>query len=363
MNFCNRKSLTFLFCILNLSLYAEGKVEKKGYDIGPCLYPYEKFSKNCCENKCCDPCKNPAHLYAGGEWLYWKSQEDNLRAGTLIDVTVVDGAQVGTFTIIEPTFNFTEGMRVYAGFQFPCNYWDLSTSYTFLPLVSKPVTATLSTEDPDHQQFLFPDETNFPIFEAFDTPSYQSLSSSWCGNLSIVDGDLARKLSFCNRFFFTPHFGFRYLTCDQRILMQGEFISPAPDGSMFSKLLFYNDLDAYGVEGGFRADWHLGCGFSIFGHAGGSLLSSFYSGKIFAQSYVDPADAPVFQLSGGLDFITVTPTLDYFVGIDFTFGSPFFSISAYAGWEQWVFFGLNRMATMGGNLTTQGVTAGITLVL
>jgi hypothetical protein len=57
-------------------------------------------------------------------------------------------------------------------------------------------------------------------------------------------------------------------------------------------------------------------------------------------------------------FFTATPSVDYFVGLQYADTMCDMIVKARLGWEQHVLFDTNRML-FAGNLSTQGLTLGL----
>lgn len=356
----SRSILVSLFTLS--SYYADDGCVKKDCNIAKSLYPSDLFEKGCCIKKCCDPCINPARLYAGVDFLYWMPELDGLSIGSFVDEFTSLTATRVVFDPIVPKFKYTHGFRIYGGFQYPCNYWDLSINYLHLPLVSRSASRVATIQEQNvHVQAIFLNLVGFPIFTQFQNTPANAIKTKWGGNLTVADADLARQIPFCNRFLFTPHFGFRYMLCEQKLSIDATFESNP--GPTYMKTVFIEDSEGYGIEGGFWADWNLGWGLSLFGHAGGSLISNNFCVKNDTQTAPSLTDPANFSIEGSYKFNSITPNLDYFAGIEFKFECPCVAFSAYAGWEGAVYFDMNKMATTGGNLTTQGLTLGATINL
>ena len=70
-----------------------------------------------------DFCLNRFHVGADG--LYWKMQEESLKAASFIDdFPNPVFKSVKTYTV-EPHFNYESGFRLYAGYAMPCNVWNV----------------------------------------------------------------------------------------------------------------------------------------------------------------------------------------------------------------------------------------------
>lgn len=182
--------------------------------------------------------------------------------------------------------------------------------------------------------------------------------TKWGGNFSYADLDLARKLTFNNNFSLKPHFGIRVAWSDQHLFMRGGLQQPSVNNSTFGSLKYKQKFNGYGIEGGIWANWELGCGFSLVGHAGGSILYSRFKTKILSESSLGEEGAVVFIINSGAKNTTAMPTLDYFGGLKYETCLSSCLISLHVGWEERVFFNMNQIAVASGNLALQGLTIG-----
>jgi len=322
------------------------------------------LADDCCLPDCCEYSCRSGRFNVGAEWLYWKVKEDNLRAGVLVDDFPDPVLKRANASVIQPKFKFNNGFRGNIGYEHFCDQWGLNAIYTYVPLRSNSdfrevIPVALQTQT--HRQFIVPNINEFPSFQAFGSSqgvtAFTSLFTKWNGNLSYVDIDLSRKLTF-NSFNLRPHIGFRAAWMNQHLLMKGGLPQPSTNNSTFGSLKYTEKLNGYGVEGGFWADWRFGCRFSIVGHVGGSILYSCFRTDILSESSLGEDGAVVFIIKSGLKDTTAIPSMDYFAGLKYERSLRRFLVSVHAGWEQRIFFNMNEMAISSGNLSLQGLTVG-----
>ena len=114
-----------------------------------------------------------------------------------------------------------------------------------------------------------------------------------------------------------------------------------------------------GIEGGIWADWHIWGGCSLIGHAGGSIMCSNFRNKAQMNLITnDPDNAPEGLIHYKDHVLTGTPSLDYFLGLQYCTCLWSSVVNVRIGWEEHVFFDVNQMSVNGGNLTLQGLTLG-----
>ncbi len=314
----------------------------------------DDFESTCCESR----------FNVGAEWLYMSVRQDNLRAGTFIDDFPDPVLKKAFPTGIQPGFEYTSGFRVNAGYQLPCECWELNALYTYLPIESKSDFAqVLIAPTSTHKQYIIPNTNSFPFFQAFGNSIgqvvFNSLSTKWYGNLSYVDIDLARTLTFGDCLSLRPHLGFRGAWVKQTLIMGGDLQMPSTNNSTFGRFTLTEKFTGYGAEGGIWTDWKLGCGFSVLGHFGGSILYSTFKLPEFSESSLGEGLPPVFVIEGTATEHTATPTVEYSVALQYAITLCDFQIKAHIGWEQRLFFYFNQFALGSGNFSMQGMTLGL----
>lgn len=296
----------------------------------------------------------------GVDWLYWEARQDNLASGSFVDDFPNPALKTVSVLAVQPQPKYTSGVRVNLGYELLSSIWDINLTYTYLPIKSKSASFGTLPPTPDHAQDIVFNTTNFPILTAFEGGSanaFSSIFTNWNGNFSYIDADLAHTLAFCGCFYLCPHMGFRAAWMDQKIVVEGDLILPSINGANFGQALMYQKFQGYGIEGGLWTDWSLGCGFSLFGHVGGSLLYSSFKLRQIANGFI--GDDLVFIINARGIERTITPTAEYFLGIDYCGTCCCLGYNAHVGWEQRVFFDLNGLSAIGGNFSVQGVTLGL----
>lgn len=311
------------------------------------------WNNNCCDWSFCD-----GKIIAGADWLYWQTEQTNMDFFSVSTETSTGTAPVVTTSdtsTLSLDRNYESGFRVYLGYELPCNGWEAAVIYSNMPFHTTLSSPVLLADDTLISDAFFEDTVDF-------TPA-SFASAKWDGNINNIDLDIAHTIAFGECFRLRPHIGFRAMWMDQkyRYNLDNELLTEDTQfvdvGSISEK------LKGYGVEGGLFANWNIGCGFSLVGHVGGSLL---YSQIKVSRSelYTTTDDAVVLTTSTFTDSHTFnigTPSLDYFVGFEYSSSFCETALSAYVGWEQHVFFDVNQIFNNNnsGNLYTQGLTLGV----
>lgn len=328
---------------------------------------------NCCEWTMCD-----GRFNVGADWLYWKTEQDNMLVGTIVDGNFFDQINALEFDAHNkrPNWKYDNGFRVWAGYQLPCDCWDVGISYTYLPASSNIVSfhtpdviANIGGAGDEIFTLFSTNLSDFNLIKGFNGVNgnlFTDFHAKWNSTLNYIDVDVARTICLCECFKFRPHVGFRAAWMDQKLRARGTY--PDLEGSelqtFFEEVaLLKQKFRGYGIEGGLWGEWDVGCGLSLIGHFGGSVLYSKFTVEqnfaLFTLLGENQEENLRFDIDLHDSFWTATPTVDYFLGLNYAncFCDMIFNI--HAGWEQHVFFDMNRLSFNGGNLSTQGLTVGV----
>lgn len=303
----------------------------------------------------------------GADWLFWNVQQDGISPGKIIvenvqDKTTKKDTQV-PYTKTRGIHNdpkWSNGFRVYLGYELPCDCWDAYLTYTFMPSHDK------------NKDFKAKGTTGFG--STYHDREFEFFASKWDLSWHTLDLDLGRAVCLNDCLKLRPHVGLRATWFDQKFHSFGaiEAIGLAPRIAIFDALKLKQEFQGYGVEAGLWADYKLSCGLSLIGHFGGSILySKFDVHNKDVMGMINLGDAPLNSKTNnhknfvitdatiGKDtFYTATPILDYFIGLQYADHVCDMHFKIYAGWEQHVLFDTNRFLSSG-NLSGQGLTLGL----
>lgn len=319
-----------------------------------CENPYDFCNQPSCPPLCADWKFCDGKLIVGAEWLWTQVNEDNLEIGKRYTVSHIDDVPGKFIDHIHPHDNWESGFRAYAIYEFPCCAWELATVYTFLP--SSQSTGRHSLDD---NQFILGNFT-----ESF---SLSGLRGRWNSQLNQLDFDLSQKMEINGCFSIRPHAGFRVAWGEQKYHVESTLFSPVPfpnglaGGTTDVLNRFKQKFHGYGLEAGLLSRWELGCGFFIVGHAGGSLLYAKFDvhskGRDLLNNNVTVIDSEngcethdeAFTLlrayADSDNYHAVIPTVEYFLGFEYDVHFCGCDISAHVGWEEQVYFNLNRFTS------------------
>jgi hypothetical protein len=318
----------------------------------------------------------------GADWLYWQVSEDNFEAASILRWDG-DDEHPKHFRPVGSNPKWNSGYRVNLGYEF-CDCWDLEAIYTNLPNRNRSRHHSLESSDADNyivlsDQFDFEDFIIPGYFRSFQTRSHNDLS--W------IDLDMSRAVCFGECFTVRPHVGFRALWIENKFKMHGEFPDVSSGANLEPNNPFFfahlkHELTGYGVEGGLWTNWELGCGLSVVGHFGGSILytrhrihqhaaDSFLVIPTGAVTRTETTEGEVEGTTQEESIVAVNPvsgshtqffgvpTMDYFLGLQYESTFCDFILIGRVGWEQHIFFDVNRLSRHRGNLSAQGLTLGL----
>lgn len=363
---------------------------------------------DCCFNPCAPPCCEwsfcDGKFRVGADYLYWKTEADNLQVGSRTTTGSVSlhvptistgtgsgsgsgsgsassgsvafsGSGSGTSSAatipdalltdhFHPNFKYDSGFRVWLGYELPCDLWEVSVAYTYLPSRAstgiESVTLPVATGNQINIDGIpLPVPLVVPGVGTF--PGLESTAARWSTTFQYIDVDLARTVRFGECFRLRPHIGFRAAWGTQTLNQVYAFDTTVIGGPT---TLFSHEKEkyqGYGLEGGLWADYHLGYGLSVVGHVGGSIL--YTKIKNHAQEFIFTAGATppgigFAEVHSGTQH-TAIPSLDYFAGLQYADNFCDFDFNLHIGWEQHVWFDLSRLRGRNGNFSQQGLTAGL----
>lgn len=304
---------------------------------------------------CCEWSVLDGKMTLGADWLYWKVQQDGILPGAIVETNVTTSPLTTISRKIRPDFKYESGFRVNLGYELPCDCWDVNLAYTYLPSHAKTKRFASNSDI----------ESFSPSFNDGSAATYNTFASKWDFSANNIDLDIGRTVCFGECLKVRPHIGFRTTWFDQKLRILASAVTPILDSTSLettaNATALKEKFDGYGVEGGLWTDWKIGYGVSVVGHVGGSILYSKF--KVHATSITGVLDAdlsiiPTAQAFAKDTFHSATPTVDYFIGLQYADCMFDMFVKAHIGWEQHVFFDTNRFLSAG-NLSTQGLTLGL----
>lgn len=278
-------------------------------------------------------------LFIYGDYLYWRAAEDGLNL-----------TKKGQTSIEKIDPDFDSGFRVGLGLNFPRAGYDLASYWT-----SFNTRATNSSSG-----------TSFPLWanpNLSPVKTSSSQKSSWDLKMNLIDLEWGRDSWFGGNFSCKPFFSLRAALFDQKLAMNFSYATtPLSLETIDAK----SDFLGGGLRAGANGRWTFPYGFALYGQASGSLLYGQFETK------------STWELDGELaastknNFLQTLSSLQLALGFgwDTHFYKDKLHIELHIGWEQSLFFHLNRMNHYinelskalyfqeQGNLSLQGITVG-----
>lgn len=307
---------------------------------------YNQWDASGCEPCVVDTCCNNGAYFVGADWLYWKTEQTKMEFGAVVDIVDNGGEVDVTSNVLRPKFGTESGYRVFAGYEACDRDWIVTASFTHAP--SK--ASVMETENPlVSGDFISIFNTNFPILSALiDTP-LNSISANWDVATDYFDLDIARNYCVCSWITVSPHIGLRALWSNQKFDVRGANTDIQFGGQLKER------IKGIGVEGGFWGEADCGCGFSLLGHIGGSVLYSDFTnhGKLRVTNGTNIKIQYKDTIQLALSMV------DTFIGVRYGRCICNRMVDFHIGWEQHLILDTNQYSINGGgNMTMQGLTLG-----
>ena len=112
------------------------------------------------------------------DWLYWKAEQDHLNVGNSFQPSPNNNnptdVDVG---FLHPHFKYTNGYRLAASYDFPCDGWELGITYSYLP--SSAGLSFNGSEDPSNTNYVFFISPDYLILNTVNNTNFFLLQSDW----------------------------------------------------------------------------------------------------------------------------------------------------------------------------------------
>jgi hypothetical protein len=316
-------------------------------------------------------------VFATGEWLFWKAEEESLdygiqspnftNAGPFALSSSTQGIR-GKISNINPEYQ--SGFRVGVVGILPHDKWDISLFWTSY------VNRAHDSISPKLPKVVFPVYLN-----ANTIPIALSAKAHWKLDFNVFDLELGRSFFVGNHLSVRPFLAFQAAWIEQHLnihyddltLTYGMFNSPSSTTTPKITSLNHSEFSGYGLRAGLNTKWPLAWGLSLLGNLSYSLLCSDFdlhqneknADGSYRTKLKDDLDltSQVFQLFGGISWERQFENSRYYLNL-------------HAGWEQQVWFDQNQFnlflnqplsrSNVGdtinqqGNLTLSGLTLGAT---
>jgi hypothetical protein len=314
------------------------------------------------------------------DFLWWRPCAEGLELGTEIkpvDFKTSSLHQTTVDTHVQDlNFKFDPGFKLGIDYFSQCSCWDLSIDWTHFHSKAKAFGSGIGTLS-DSPQLIFVSSWDFGLK---DPIILEEARSRWTLDMDLVDLEIAKSFYIDQCLILRPFVGLRIGRIDQGYHVEGFGADDLGEPGT-TKVKASCDFLGVGPRLGFDVDFKLGCGFSLFGEAAGSLVfGRFHRGsKEFSEVIQESGEVRdlIYNAHGGSASRCTMTMTDIAIGLMWEHcfrccnrSHPFALIFA---WEQHAFYDINRFnfasnglavisefvtspETKEGDLTTQGLT-------
>lgn len=277
-------------------------------------------------------------ISVGVDYLNWKANVDNTAFAYRFDQTSTEvdpdsERVVGKRKPEEFHFKSKPGVRVNLGYQLPGDNW--TTNLTWTHLVSHRSGSASSPNVDD--KYLVPG-TGFPLDS--DLPSNTVRSTA---RLSFNDYTLTlgREFGLSECFSMRPYVGLKYLQIKQNLSGKAESKAELLAGSLNAK--DRTRYFAFGLQGGFDAQWQLGYGYALYSNFGGGIVyGKAHTQLKFEEIVSEDGETLNATIKEYNTQRVARPNLDFALGLSWNYCFwECYIVSLKAGWEYHHYFNQN----------------------
>lgn len=352
-------------------------------------------SYDCCSSDdCCESgWLSWDRLSIGAEALWWKATEDNLAYAektffeemftetTVGSTTTANDLEITKTKKEEFDFKWKTGFRLNVDYLLPCNNWDLG--FTWTHYVGR---SSGSSRAPNQTETIGTTTTTISLTPGFlnqtveSVGEYDTIKSRWNLIFNNYEWDIGRTCCCTPCFAVRPYIGVKYLQIKQNLHINSNakpyLISNGEETiSQFDRQVLKSRFSGAGLQGGFDANWLLGCGFALYSNVSGGIAY----GKVHAHRREFFQSHSVFIESSGETSINndidkfkdrdrthlARPNLDFAIGLSWQHClCECYVVTLRACWEYHHFFNQNFFRSpqagndLRGDLTLHGFTLG-----
>lgn len=304
---------------------------------------------------------NGWNLFLNTEFLWWVAKEDGLyyaqggSSNSLTDTVPPDGTINfdGHLQKVKPAW--TPGFRIGFGGNMEYDEWDLFLNWTWFSSAARDSSKGLLLTLWGHPDIDQPgSNANGALFAR----------GKWNLHLNLLDLEMGRSFWVGKHLSLRPFFGARGAWIDQDFKIRYQYTTtPITKG----RLKMDSDFEGGGVRGGVDARFAVLNGWSFYGLAAASMLYGFFNCD-FRETWVSR------KIAGTRDgFHQAVSSLQMALGVrwDTYVHRDRYHFGLYAGWEQNIWYGINKMnhyfnrlsegnlQQLNGDLSLQGGTFGV----
>lgn len=301
------------------------------------------------------------NLFLNAESLWWIAKQDGMYyaqsgyTGAQTSAVPPDGTRnfSGHLQKVKPRFR--PGFRLGFGGNMSYDEWDIFLNWTWFRSHAK---------GHSHNNLLT--LWGHPIVTGDEgaTNGARSAHAKWELQFNLIDLEMGRSFWAGRHLSLRPFFGIRGGWFDQDFHIHYNYTTtPGTKGKIKAK----SDFEGVGVRGGIDMRFTLFSGWSFYSIAAGSMLYGFYDCD-FSEKW---NSVKVAKTDDGFRSAASNAQLSFGVRWDTYLHKDRYHVGIYAGWEQNIWFGMNKMnhyfhnlsegslQQMNGDLTLSGGTFGV----
>jgi hypothetical protein len=305
--------------------------------------------------------ENGWNLFLNTEFLWWIAKEDGLYyaqngySGSQTSLLPPATAPIFDGRLEKVNPQFRPGFRIGLGGNMPYDDWDLFIDWTWF-------RTKAHSQKKGSLLVLWSYPSVPPEFGSARWAS--AAAGKWHLQMNLLDVQIGRSFWVGKKCSLHPFIGARAAWIDQH-LKNHYTLKTTPQTQ--STVVAASDFEGGGARVGVNSRWMLLGGWSFYADASAALLYGFYNGH-FRQKW---GNIQVADSKDGFHQPASTAGLALGVEWDLYFHRDRYHVGVWAGWEQNMWFGMNKMnhffgsasegnlEQMNGDLSLSGGTAGL----
>jgi hypothetical protein len=273
------------------------------------------------------------NFFLNTEFLWWVAKEDGLYyaqsgyTGVLTSAIPPDGTKNfdGHLQKVKP--HFRPGFRLGIGGNMAYDEWDIFLNWTWFKSHARGDSRGLLLTLWGHPDVSDPGS---------NLDGASSAKAKWALHYNVLDLEMGRSFWVGRHFSLRPFLGIRGAWIDQHFNIDYDFTTtPQTDG----KLRAESDFEGGGVRAGMDMRFALLGGWSFYGIASASMLYGFYD----CDFHEHWESVEVAKTRDGFHNAASSAQLALGVRWDTYLHKDRYHCGLYAGWEQNIWFGVNKM--------------------
>jgi hypothetical protein len=307
-----------------------------------------------------------ADVFLTADFIYWSVREEGLNfASTGLATGSIPVASLARGSTYNPGFTWQPGFKVGMGLQMAHDGWDIFAEYTWL---NNPANSNTIVNSSSSGYELTPTVTMDPLFQFATVTSIDTAIGSWRSNFNTADLDLGRQYFISHYLILRPFAGLK--ASWQKQTYKVAYGTTTGSSVAFTSNTMRERFFGIGLRSGMDAAFQFDKNWSMYGDLALSALASHFNINETVKTYTATTTNGVvaettaeYLNSTKAVCNTISPVLEVGMGLrwDYWFNDDSYHVGMALGWEQQVWFGMNRLTTIyypatSGDLTMSGVT-------